>query len=304
LFKKKFQSYNDLVSDLSNSWKGLSHNSFISQANDFSSKYLNSISNQIDYYSKACKFYDDYKEIDRKLKILKSSFDNATSDSKKSEISSDISNCEKELKSLSKKISDNLNSVIKNKLEATPLSGCLFGVKDWTNDDNFNYYSQRHKPGSNKTWDNYFYSFGGYNNMAASGCGPTSMAMVASSFGYDVTPEDTAKWSTENGYHVSGGTVVDFFPKYANEIGISCDVIGGRNSKGIADSLSDGKLMILDVESGDFTSSLHFIVARGYDPKTNKVLIADPNHEDRCGWWDLDRVARQTIGSWAFSSNK
>ena len=60
--------------------------------------------------------------------------------------------------------------------------------------------------------------------------------------------------------------------------------------------------MILDVESGDFTSNLHFIVARGYDPETNKVLIADPNHEDRCGWWDLDRVAGQTINSWSFSN--
>ena len=141
---------------------------------------------------------------------------------------SKINACVLLLKSQASQISTSLNSVLSVKLEATPLPGCTFGVKDWTDNANFTYFNQGHKPNSSEAWGNYDYSDGGgSNSMGASGCGPTSMAMVASSLGHEVTPEDTANWSAENGYHVKGGTVNSFFPKYADEIGVSCDEIGG-----------------------------------------------------------------------------
>ena len=172
--------------------------------------------------------------------------------------------------------------------------------KDWSIDDNFVYYNQNHMPNSNDTWDDYKYSNGGSNTMSDSGCAPTCMAMVMSSLGYDVTPNDTAEWSAAHGGHVSEGTKWDFFPNYASEMGISCSVFGGHSTDNITNSLEDGKLVIISAERGDFTRSGHFIVARGYNPDTNEILIADPNNEDNNQWWDADRIARQTAQCWAF----
>ena len=79
----------------------------------------------------------------------------------------------------------------------------------------------------------------------------------------------------------------------------------------IQNALQNGELVILRMGPGsyaDFTNNGHFIVARGYDPDTDSVLIADPNRTGNNTWWELDRVMDQvkpeSAGQTAWSFSK
>ena len=170
--------------------------------------------------------------------------------------------------------------------------------KDWTSNSNFKYYNQ----GSG--WNNYAYSGGGGTaTMKQTGCGPTSMAMVLSSLGKNVNPNTAAEWSTKHGYH-GNGTLEGYFTSYAKDAGVQSKVLG-KSSSNIKNALNNNELVIMYVGPGDFTDKGHYIVARGYDSKSNKVLIADPYTEKNNKWYDLDRVVGQLKGkesSWSFSA--
>ena len=305
-----FSKYDSTVSSLDSSWKGASYDNLKSKANEFSSSFSSTIQKEMSAFASACELYEQYKSVKSDLENARSSYNHAVANGDKSSAStynSRISELTTQLNNLKSQIQSYLTIASSEKLESTSLTSSTdttdltntttpIAGTDWTSDANFKYYNQ------SGGWKNYRYSRGGSNTMGNSGCGVTSMAMVMASFGYDVNPNVTADWSADHGYHTDG-TSEKFFTSYAKAQGINSKVLG-KSANNIKTALQNNELVILHVGPGDFTGGGHYIVARGYDSKTNKVLIADPNKKKNNKWWDLNRVVNQLKGSeasWSFS---
>ena len=311
-----FSQYDSSVSGLSGSWQGPSFDNFSSITSSFTSEFSSTISSEMEAFASACDLYKEYETKKNALKTAESNYNTAVAakdTSAANNYSSEISQLNADITSLKGQIESQLSTASATKLEATSLDGTvaadgsmmsiLSGSStniDWSDDANFKYFNQ------SGGWNRYRYSSGGSNSMGASGCGPSAMAMVMASLGYDVNPNVTADWSADHGYHPSGGTDEGFFTAYAKELGVQSRVLG-YDKNAIASALSNNELVILHVghgSYGDFTNNGHFIVARAYDPATNKVLIADPNRTRNNTWHDLDRVVNQLKGdeaSWSYA---
>jgi 3D (Asp-Asp-Asp) domain-containing protein len=155
--------------------------------------------------------------------------------------------------------------------------------------------------------------YGDHNTIGKGGCGPTSMAMVATglSGNYNsidlnhdgvLDPFETATWSAQNGYRVSDGTDWSFFPAIAKKIGLNC-----RNypegSNAVYDELKRGNAVIASMYPGHFTTTGHFIVLTGLDANGD-VIVNDPNHPNLCGksfsWEQI--IKPEGHGFWAFDN--
>ena len=304
--KTIFSSYDSTVSGLAGSWSGDSHDNFESKASEFSSSCSNTVISQLNNLASACDLYEQYIQTKNSLVNAENSYreavaqENTASQATLNQQIAELNSQKTELKS---KIESLLSSVASQHIEASSNSASVSvsggsGInKNWTDDANFAYFNQ------SGGWGDYRYSSGGKNTMGASGCGPTAMAMVMTSLGYDVNPSKAADWSADHGYHSGGGTDHGFFTSYANEMGITNKELNVSNDS-IKTALSNGDLVILNVAPGDFTNYGHFIVARGYDTNSDRVLIADPNHTSNNAWWDLTRVTNQTKGCWAYSNKQ
>lgn len=177
------------------------------------------------------------------------------------------------------------------------------------------YYNQGDNP-----WRNMLY--GTIRTIGISGCGPTSMAIVISTFtGLEVTPAVTSEWSYKNGYLVQGYNNGQPYamsshalvPALAKEYNLNCT--GIRKDNGTADklykALSDGKLVVAIMGPGHFTSGGHFIVLRGVT-KEGKILVADCGSRQRTNQeWDINTIINESKGGagaggpfWAISKNK
>lgn len=313
-----FSTYSSTISGLDGSWKGASHDSIQSKASEFASSYLSTLQSEMESFASACDLYEKYKQTKQNLQNAESNYrtaQNNNDSSAASHYSSEISSLQSSLSSLKSQIEAALSAAGSGKLEATSISEAVTMTDsdgktstitseqasniDWSDDKNFQFYAQ------GGGWNNYRYNNGGSNTMARSGCGPTSMAMVLSSLGYDVNPNVAADWSSDHGYHPSGGTTEGYFTAYANELGVQNKVLG-KSSENIRTALQNNELVILHVGPGsyNFTSGGHYMVARAYDSSTNKILIADPNRKANGKWYDLDEVVKQLKGSeasWSFS---
>lgn len=114
----------------------------------------------------------------------------------------------------------------------------------------------------------------GSMTIGSSGCGPTCAAMVIQSLKNNgITPEDTCKWSSKNGYVTNVGTYWSYFVKQFNKYDISCKQT--YNSSEALAALKNGDWVICIMGKGNWTSGGHFILAYGYENKY--VFINDPN---------------------------
>ena len=312
-----FSQYDSYMSGLDGSWKGASYDSIKSKSSEFSSSFSSTLQSEMSAFASACELYEKYKQTKTDLENARSNYNRAVSNGNQSDASnynSQVSNLTSELSSLKTQIQGYLQTASSQKLEATSITASAEAAaaaadgadatningKNWADDANFKYFNQ------SGGWNNYRYSGSNKSNtMGKSGCGPTSMAMVLASLGYNVNPNATAKWSSDHGYHTDG-TEEKYFTAYSKELGVNCKVLG-KNKNNIKTALQNNELVILHTghgSYGDFTNNGHYIVARAYDSKTDKVLIADPNRKRNNKWWSLDRVMNQLKGgqvAWSFS---
>ena len=120
----------------------------------------------------------------------------------------------------------------------------------------------------------YPYKWGGYNTMAASACGPTSFAMVASYL------SDTLIYPNEvlldGRYHVGGGTENKYFAAAAEEFNIG-EVVETDSWEDVVEALENGQ-MVISIQNyrGPFTDNGHFIVLRDID-EDGDIYVHDPN---------------------------
>lgn len=139
-------------------------------------------------------------------------------------------------------------------------------------------------------WKNQPY---GSDKIGSHGCGPTAMSIVVSSLsGETVDPPHMAQWSVDNGGYCAGnGSYHKLIPNAAKAWGLSCEA--NLDAQGIVDALSSGKLVVVIMSKGHFTSSGHFIVLRGVTVE-GKILVADPASVKRSNQeWDLSLIMNE-----------
>ena len=116
----------------------------------------------------------------------------------------------------------------------------------------------------------------GSSNLAKSGCGPTSFAMIASTLtGTAITPSDAIAWCGATYYVEGAGTSWSYFAAAASHFGLGT-VTQTSNINDVVEALKQGRYVISSQGPGLFTSGGHFIVLSGID-SSNNILVKDPN---------------------------
>ena len=149
-------------------------------------------------------------------------------------------------------------------------------------------------------WDRRW-GYDGYGSemIALAGCGPTCMSMA---YTYltgetDMNPRAMAEFADANGYNTDAGTSWSFFTDGAAQLGLEGKEIGLDEAK-MKQVLDNGKVIICSMRPGDFTTTGHFIVIRGYDAKG--FLVNDPNSKENSGkHWSYDRLQPQIKCLWS-----
>lgn len=182
----------------------------------------------------------------------------------------------------------------------------IINIKEGLYVENANY--------SNASYDGnvIFYDQGDYSkvnfcgqsnkHISSSGCGVTSMAIVASSFTGNKTydPVYMMNLAYSMGDCGSGirGTNASFFKKAAQKLGFGYKYIGKKNASQVVDVLKTGKSMVIaHMDKGHFTDNGHYIVLTAVN-ENGKVYVHDPNNRGNSknkktgnGWYDLDMIA-------------
>lgn len=155
-------------------------------------------------------------------------------------------------------------------------------------------------------WDGRWgYTSYGTSVVAASGCGPTCLAMVAAGLTGDpsVTPARVAAYSDKHGYvDENNNTYWRLMSEGCRDFGLSC-YEGEIRESAVVSELKAGHPVICSVGPGDFTDKGHFIVLAGYED--GKIKVNDPfSLANTQKLWDFKRLKGQIKALWVFSLKK
>lgn len=157
-----------------------------------------------------------------------------------------------------------------------------------------------------------FYQTGDTSPFAGStiekiGCGPVVMAMILTNLlDRDVLPSETAKYALDNNHviyddGVATSTSVTLLSSIATTYGVQYEGNIAITEDNIRNNLSQGKLMVLLVGPGTFTSQNHFIVLRGLSIDGNKVAVADPLSSEKSNTlYDFNTLITEGIDLYSF----
>ena len=146
------------------------------------------------------------------------------------------------------------------------------------------YYNQ-----ADSRWGSQMYAS---KTISATGCGPTSLAMVVSTLtGTAYDPPTVCAWARAGGYYIHNqGSLHSVIPDGARHFGLQVSGCSYTEGQRLVDALSSGSLVIAIMGKGHFTSGGHFIVLRGVT-EDGKVLVADPGSTARSNQkWDLSII--------------
>lgn len=151
-------------------------------------------------------------------------------------------------------------------------------------------------------WDmRWGYDWYGEEMIAISGCGPTCMSMAYLYLTGDTSmnPRKMADFASEHGYHTKVGTSWDFFTEGASLLGLKGQELKLGETI-IKSALDKGGVVICSMRPGDFTTTGHFILIRGYDE--NGFFVNDPNSRKNSEkQWDFETLKYQIKCLWAVS---
>lgn len=277
------------VAALDGSWKGLSKDRQVVNAEDTIAYYKDTIFEQLSTLADAVALYEQYQQLKQNIDYCYTQYNDAVNKSDATLVQyyvSEINKKHEQLNSQKKEINSLLSSINSAVLpDAQPLNLVRFSRKG----EFVNYYQY-----------NYQESYGYGTTIASSGCGPTAMAMVLTAVtGEEVTPVEAANWSMENGHRIKdNGTAWAYFEDIADAYGIECEQMGVSRDN-IINNLSEGKYVIAVVGPGHFTSGGHYIVLTGIT-EDGKITVADPNSEKRSQQtWDVNIFLNEGRQLWA-----
>ncbi len=149
-------------------------------------------------------------------------------------------------------------------------------------------------------WDERWgYGDYGTSNIAISGCGPTSLAMVIAALKKDnsITPYEVAKLAEEKGYYVeNSGTTWDLIREGAKDYGLKVNELPLSESS-MKNALNNNHYIICNLRKGDFTINGHYIVIAKVED--GKFKVNDPNSKERSSiLWEFDRIKSQIKNLW------
>lgn len=136
------------------------------------------------------------------------------------------------------------------------------------------YYNQGEEPWASQTFGN--------DPIRGYGCGPTAMAMLASSLtGEETDPGAMADWAYQQGYCAPGsGSSLSIVEGTASAIGLEAEAYEAASADALVQQLASGHIFVALMTRGHFTERGHFIILRGVTLE-GRVLVADPNSRER-----------------------
>ena len=135
----------------------------------------------------------------------------------------------------------------------------------------------------------------GTSTIGIAGCGPTSLAIVISTLtGSTVNPLTMANWSVNHGYYVAGaGSAHALIPAGAKAYGLNVSGCKAYEGERIKNALRDGKMVIVIMGPGIFTTGGHFLVLSGITAE-GKIKMADPaSRNNSLTEWDIGTITSQ-----------
>lgn len=165
---------------------------------------------------------------------------------------------------------------------------------------------------NNKNYNEYKQSRGSYTTVGfgvsncsthnaphvhSNGCGPTSVAIIASGYGKNYSPGDIATLMGGAGTQSSGNTISSVL----NKIGISSHPVYSVTKQNIKAQLSSGRPFVVSVDgslNGLFTKSGHLMSILAIDSNDN-VYVSNPNPATKNGWVPLDTLYTCCRGKYA-----
>lgn len=156
--------------------------------------------------------------------------------------------------------------------------------------DGFVIYSQYDPAWRNKPY--------GSSTVGESGCGPSSIAMIVSTFGDKVTPDQVAARFSQ--YYIPGqGSSWGLMTEGPRAYGYTSVDIGNNMTKA-AEELRKGAVILASGEGPKpFTTGGHILVLRGITAD-GKILVGDSGHTDTSDKeWDPEQLAGSIRNMWA-----
>ena len=126
-------------------------------------------------------------------------------------------------------------------------------------------------------------------DMTSSGCGPTSVAILASGLtDYDYDPGVIGE-EMNSAYGYTGAEPIK---NEMNSLGMESEIIFSPSAETIQNNLREGKVMIVSV-TGDtiFTDVGHVMTAVDIN-ESGQVYILNPGARDQCGWYDISEIMK------------
>lgn len=183
-------------------------------------------------------------------------------------------------------------------------------VKDYPNREKYKEksvdLSQDYTPGEvpllmqwDKRWG---YDSYGSGMIGLEGCGPTCLTMAYLYFTGDVSmnPREMAEYACENGYYSPEGTSWSLWTEGVDQLGLSGEELSLSESV-MKSTLDAGGLIVCSMRPGDFTTTGHYILIRGYDK--NGFYVNDPNRRSNSErQWDYETLSGQIKNLWGIYS--
>lgn len=148
-------------------------------------------------------------------------------------------------------------------------------------------------------WDmRWGYDLYGEDMIGIAGCGPACLTMAYLYLTEDLSmnPRKMAEYAYNSGFYTEAGTSWDFFTLGTADLGLTGTELSLSETQ-MKGALDSGELIICSMRPGDFTTTGHFILLRGYDE--NGFYVNDPNSRKNSEkQWSFDRLSGQIKCLW------
>lgn len=154
-------------------------------------------------------------------------------------------------------------------------------------------------------WANHPYAG---ETIGIAGCAPTSMAMVVTGLGGNmsgmdlnndgiVDPKESAEWSTKNGFAANmQGSYDTLIPSMSKEAGLNVEQTYNANK--VYDALKSGKIAVANVVPGTIINGNHFLVLTGVN-FDGSISMNDPYSKTNSEkGWPLSTIKTESRNFW------